>query len=311
MDFSELLEKYQVRKTKKQKLEFIEYIEAFCEERGYSCEVQEQKDIVTSRNIVVGDVESADILCTAHYDTCAAIPIPNVIMPKNIPLFVLYQLILVGIVFAVCALIASALIGLFDSWIAGLIGVYLILFAILYVVLIGRPNKHTANDNTSGVAALLSIMDALPEEERKKAAFVFFDYEELGMVGSSLFKKRYKKILENKLVLNFDCVSDGKEMLLIGKKEFRKSIYYREFRRCFTREEYEHKPVFAKSSNTLYPSDQMLFPKSVGIAAMRRAPVIGLYISRIHTGRDTVFDESNISYLTDATVDFISSFKKQ
>ena len=43
------------------------------------------------------------------------------------------------------------------------------------------------------------------------------------------------------------------------------------------------------------------------MAAFRRAPILGLYISRIHTPRDTVFDERNIRLLTDSSLRLISS----
>jgi len=42
----------------------------------------------------------------------------------------------------------------------------------------------------------------------------------------------------------------------------------------------------------------------VGIAACRRAKLLGLYLGRIHTARDTVFDEENGAALVEASVRF-------
>ena len=51
----------------------------------------------------------------------------------------------------------------------------------------GKPNKHTANDNTSGVITLLELMNRLSPEQKERTAFVFFDNEENGMLGSAFF----------------------------------------------------------------------------------------------------------------------------
>ena len=74
-----ILADWQVRKTKKQKTAFIEFL------RGYYPELQVEKSgLLRSRNLVIGDVASAKVVYTAHYDTCAFMPVPNFITPKNI-----------------------------------------------------------------------------------------------------------------------------------------------------------------------------------------------------------------------------------
>ena len=49
--------------------------------------------------------------------------------------------------------------------------------------------------------------------------------------------------------------------------------------------------------SAFYPSDQANFPVAVGAAAMQRKPLLGLYMGRIHTARDTVLQEENIAFL--------------
>ncbi|QQK07461.1 M28 family peptidase [Miniphocaeibacter halophilus] len=73
----------------------------------------------------------------------------------------------------------------------------IILIAFLIQMTYGIANKHTVNDNTSGVATLLWIMEDLPETDRDK---VCFDQEEVGLIGSDNFKKKYKKIVKHKLL---------------------------------------------------------------------------------------------------------------
>ena len=56
-----------------------------------------------------------------------------------------------------------------------------------------------------------------------------------------------------------------------------------------------------------YPSDQAGFPMAIAVAALKYKKPFGYYMDRIHTKRDTVFDRSNIAYLTERTVAFIES----
>ena len=122
---------------------------------------------------------------------------------------------------------------------------------------------------------------------------------------SSLETTSLLKELGGKLILNFDCVSDGDEILLVVNKAARKK-YGGRLEAAFpgTDEKTVH---MEKSSSAMYPSDQAGFPLSVAVAAMKKLPLLGLYLDRIHTGRDRVFDEGNIEYLCKSTIDFLSS----
>lgn len=90
----EIFDNYQIRKTKKQKTAFIEYVKKLAEEYGYSLKVE--KGSFGVRNIVIGDPDTAKVLYTAHYDTCARLPFPNFITPKCFLIYLLYQLLIVG-----------------------------------------------------------------------------------------------------------------------------------------------------------------------------------------------------------------------
>ncbi len=134
----------------------------------------------------------------------------------------LYQFLLVGIFVAV-----SILSAVLSSFVLGLCGfdiettteickdiALLIYFLMLFLLIFGPANKHTANDNTSGVTTLLDIMASLPLDQRDKVAFVFFDLEEAGLFGSSSFASKHKDIRNNRLVLIFDCVSAARQCSL-------------------------------------------------------------------------------------------------
>ena len=300
--FSQLiLSDWQVRKTKKQKLAFIRLMQSHFPELRV-----EESQIIHNRNLVAGDLETAEFILSAHYDTCAVLPFPNFVMPKNFLMTVLYSL-LICIPFFLIAFGFNFLLALVtDNFMLHYWLSLILLFGLIILVFFaGIPNRHTANDNTSGVIMLCELMERMPEEMRKKVLFVFFDNEENGLLGSAFFRKLHKKELKDKLILNFDCVSDGDHILLVLNKAARKK-YGGRLEAAFqsTAEKTVH---LEKSSSAMYPSDQAGFPMSAAVAALKKLPLLGLYLDRIHTGRDRVFDERNIEYLCTRTLRFLSA----
>lgn len=296
-----ILSDWQVRKTKKQKLAFIRLMQSRFPELRV-----EESQIIHNRNLVAGDLETAEFILSAHYDTCAVLPFPNFVMPKNILMTVLYSL-LICIPFFLIAFGFNFLLALVtDNFMLHYWLSLILLFGLIILVFFaGIPNRHTANDNTSGVITLCELMERMPEEMRKKVLFVFFDNEENGLLGSAFFRKLHKKELKDKLILNFDCVSDGDHILLVLNKSARKK-YGDRLEAAFqsTAEKTVH---LEKSSSAMYPSDQAGFPMSAAVAALKKLPLLGLYLDRIHTGRDRVFDERNIEYLCTRTLRFLSA----
>ncbi len=299
----EILDRWQVRKTKQQKTDFI----GFMKKNFSDMKIEEGGRIIKSRNLVIGDVQKADFILTAHYDTCAALPFPNVLSPTNMAFTLFYNILICLPFFAVMAIIFRLLSFMTDDFLIR----YWISFAVMLVLLFavfmgGKPNKHTANDNTSGVIMLLELMNRLSPEQKERTAFVFFDNEENGMLGSAFFAKKYKGCLADKLIINFDCVSDGDNILVAMNNEAKKRLDPI-VRDAFVPE--NGKAVYV-SSNAFYPSDQMMFPVSIAVAALKRKKGIGLYLDRIHTKRDTVFDESNIVYICEKIASLLDEIAK-
>lgn len=301
----EVFEKYQVRKTKKQRKAFIEYVKNVCQKYGY--EVKTEKGSFGAENIIVGDVDKAKVLYTAHYDTCARLLFPNFITPKNFFIYLIYQLLIVA-GFAAVAILSGVLLsvllthcGVRESAVLEICEDFAILvyFLMLFLMIFGPANKHTANDNTSGVTTLLDIMTTLSDEQKDKVAFVFFDLEEAGLFGSSSFASKHKDIKQNKLVINFDCVSDGKTILFALKKTTKK--YKELLSRAFKSTDTITVDIADKS--VFYPSDNASFKEGIGVASLKTFKnTKTLYMNRIHTSNDTVYDEENISYLVDGSI---------
>lgn len=286
-----ILESYQIRKTRKQKDAFI----ALLREHFPELTIQEG-GITKSRNLILGDVPNAKVVLSAHYDTCASLPFPNFITPKNPLLSVLYSVLIALPMFALMFIISYLL-----NWITREFWINYILcigicFATVYLMLAGPANKHTANDNTSGVITLCELYSMLSAEDRANVAVVFFDHEELGLLGSALFRKQYKKEMKDKLLINLDCVSDGDHFLIAINKAARKR-YYAQIKSTVTSSE-EKDVILEKAERVYYPSDQANFPMSVAVAALKHKKILGYYMDKIHTRRDIIFDEKNIDFLT-------------
>lgn len=289
----QILEKYQVRKTKKQKEAFIRLLQYHFPELT----VQEG-GFPKCRNLIIGDIETAQVVLTAHYDTCVQLPFPNFITPKNPLLSILYSVLLVVPVF-VAVFLLNLVLSLFplDYWAHYWLSMAMY-FGLLLALFAGPANKHTANDNTSGVITLCELLQILTPEARANAAFVFFDHEETGLIGSSLFRSKYKKIMKDKLLINFDCVSDGDHILVSASKAARAG-FADALKASFLPTE-EKSILFVKAEKTYYPSDQMGFRQSVAIAALKHKKIIGYYMDRIHTKNDTVLDPANIKLICDS-----------
>ena len=298
----EVLRTYPVRKTKKQKQAFRDAVEAYAASAGYSSRVE--RGIFGCRNLILGDPESARYLVTAHYDTCARLPFPNFITPCNFLPFLGYQLLVV-----VLLLFTAFAVGVLAGFAASSVDIgsavgYLSIWVLLGLMFAGPANPSNANDNTSGVVTLLEIARTLPENQRHKVCFVLFDLEEAGLLGSASYRKAHRKATDLQLVLNLDCVGDGDHIRLFPthrlKKDRKKltSLYLA----CGY---FGKKDVLVHEKGfSVYPSDQANFPWGVGICALRKGKA-GLYLSRIHTRRDTVLDETNVNILRAALTTFL------
>ena len=325
----EILQTWQVRKSKKEKEAFRARLTQVLEEAGYKVQVEKHKTLWPSHNVVVGDPERAKVLLTAHYDTCAVLPFPNFITPRNLFWYLAYQLVLCVVIFLVAAAIAWALKMLMICAAAGLVIMdvidgpvssdweiytaplryYLALLVCLWWMLDGKANRHTANDNTSGTVTLAEIAASLPEELRGDVCFVWFDNEERGLLGSSAFAGKHKAVKKNTLVLNFDCVGDGDSLQFFPTKQAKKDGTAELLRESFLPA--GEKTVEVVEGFGFYPSDQAAFRRGVGVCALKKSKFFGWYMDRIHTKKDTVLDEQNIAMLRAGTVRLLQTMKNK
>lgn len=294
-----ILSNFMIRKNKKQKAAFIDKVQEIINDKGLDVTIE--KGSFGVRNIVVGDINKAKVVFTAHYDTCAVMPVPNFITPTNIWIYLLYQLVIMIPMFGIPGLLSWLFAFLFPGIAEFSILVFdILLFGMLFLLMFGPANKNTVNDNTSGVLTILNIIDKLPLEFKDKVAFVLFDLEEVGLVGSSEFASKHKKVMKDKLVVNYDCVSDGEKMLFIFSKKAKE--YLNLISENFVSSKDVESQMITKGA--FYPSDQANFKYGVGVCSVIKGKKYE-YIDKIHTKKDTVLREENIKYLTDKSIKLV------
>lgn len=294
-----------VRRSKKQKQAFRDDVVQYVTNLGYDCTVE--KGRIGAQNIVIGDPEKARYLITAHYDTTAGIGVPDFITPSNFLFFVVYQILFVALFFLIAFLASYVVRFLTDDQMLIFWSAYIAYFGALLLLMFGPANRHNSNDNTSGVVTVLEIARSLPENLRGKVCFVLFDLAEVGMLGSSSYRKTHKEATDSQIVLNLDCVGDGDEIVFFPttkllKNEIAIVRLSKVYGKLGAKSIAQRKRGFA-----YYPSDQVNFPLGVGICALRRNKWIGLYMNRIHTCRDTILEETNVNILRAALITLISS----
>lgn len=315
----DVLNFFPVRKSKKQKQAFRNAVQSYAESLGYTFNVE--KGSFGSHNIVIGDPENAKYLITAHYDTCARMLIPNLITPCNFLLFIAYQLFLVILIFLFAFLFGVAgwlLVSIFcfilgdpvaEAFVFGtaLIPVisYLGVWVVLLLMMVGPANPNNSNDNTSGVVTVLEIARSLPENQRHKVCFALFDLEKAGLIGSASYRKKHKKASDKQIVLNLDCVGDGDHIMLFPTKKLKKNTRMRGLMYKCCGYFGPKSVVLREKGFSIYPSDQANFPYGVGICALHKGK-LGLYLSRIHTKKDIILEETNVNILRAGLISMIS-----
>ena len=308
-----LVEKFPIRKSRKQKEAFRDWFIDWARQQGYTAQSTTPRGIFHSTNVVVGDPETAEVTFTAHYDTPACMFVPNFITPCNVLTYILYNLLIVPVM-----LIPGALTGALVSHIlrlvtdnaalaseAGGFAGFIMVYVVLGLMMFGPANKHNVNDNTSGVAAVMELMLRIPEEKRTKTAFILFDNEEKGMLGSSAYASRHKAVKKNKLIINMDCVGDGENILFFANKKTRRLAAFPKLEEAMHAAQGRSFKM-NKMEKSIYPSDQSRFRYGVAVCACNRMKVVGYYCDKIHTKKDTVCDQANLDFLAEGLSDFVS-----
>ena len=286
---------FPVRKTAAQKKAFRQWVMGEISRMGYRAQVEEN-DNGRQRNIVVGDPEHAQVIFTAHYDTPSTILLPDLQIPRNFPVYLLWQLLIIGGMLLI-SLVAGCGLGLLtgngDVMILTFFGAFLVL---MWLQLSGFANKNNVNDNTAGVAALLETMARIPEESRDKAAFILFDNMEKGRKGSKAYCRDHLEMQHTRFVVNADSVGVGDVFLVAAPALAVQLPQYAQLEKAFAALP-EKQVRFVSSVTTRMNSDFRSFKCGVGIMACEQVPGVGLFLGDLHTSGDDHADQGNIDGL--------------
>lgn len=297
---------YPIRKTEEEKEKFRAYVHKRASVKGAVIQTEHNGN---NKNIVIGDAEQAKVIFTAHYDTPAKSVFPNIMIPRNKPLFFAYQF---GLIF----LLLAVSIGV--GYLVGMVGfasrsVFFLTFLVLYYGLYFRlfrfgKNPHNYNDNTSGVATLLTIWDGLDSQALNDVAFIFFDNEEKGKKGSKAYFAEHKTQMQNKLLVNFDCVGNGNNIVFIAQENAEQLPAYPLLKESFTSSK-AYKVAFYPIKGSECNSDHKNFPCGVGCMACKTSKKGVLYTPYIHTPKDVCASEENIMFLSQKAIAFVQALQ--
>ncbi|CEH32838.1 Peptidase M20, dimerisation domain [Romboutsia lituseburensis] len=271
---SNLKSKYGIRFRRNQKLDFIKYAQNIFRQMGYKTYVQEKVElseyVFLNQNLIIGDIEKAKVIMCAHYDTpFRSLHRYKIIYGKKM----LKRDIIKG---GIAILAYLIFIGILLILLNCPTTIYLI---VITLFILSVPNKENLNDNTSGVLTIFKIAAELKELNSSKVAFILFDNEEWGLIGSKVFKIQNKDV-DNKLFINFDCVGVGDNIVITGDKD---SI-------CEAKKIGGNKKGI-KGKNILVKemdlskanSDERRFKNRIRFATFHRNKHEQLYINNIHT----------------------------
>lgn len=309
---NEINERFPIRKSEEQKEQFRQWVLGEMKARGWNARVERNgkaRGKGDHHNVVAGSPEEAEVIITAHYDTPATIGVANVMVPRNLFAFLMRQVLVVGGMLALALGIGAILGVLANNYNVFVLG-YIVVYGLeLWLLMSGVPNKHNVNDNTSGVAAVLETMAAIPAKDREKVAFILFDNEEKGTKGSKAYAADHLRIQHTKLVINLDCVGVGDTFIAAVPRVAEQLPACEAFKASLTDRD-GRKALFFDRASVRGSSDHKRFTCGIGVAAYTKKKGIGYMTGRIHTKRDTYADEGNIAYLSDALVRMAALLEK-
>ena len=297
---------YPVRHTEKEKAELRAYLLRELKEMGYTAKLQTRESPLArgggSTNVVVGDVDRARIILTAHYDTPLRELLPPLIMPTRPMTSALYQALTPILAIAAALVISFAVTMPLNApfWTMPLF--LLLLVGMIAYLRFGPGEKNNLEQNDSGVAALLETAAALSPRWRGAAAFVFTD----GMGGAKAVKKQYPSAAE-KTVISLDCVGAGQEILFLPSRYSRWNTEALDaILESFDGVAGEGKSCFLKTDGIVYyPAGNRAFRYSIAVCACDKLAGFGRIVRPRRTKK---IDEENLRILKEGLCRLIAAF---
>lgn len=286
---------YIKRFRRKEKEKFRVFLAEELNGSGYKVrEDVSKKRLFKNVNVLTDNIEDAEYIFTAHYDTPGT---GGIIFRAN---YFLQKFIGTNLASILILLLLCSLILVVDKA-AYIVKVIFLVFLLLeLIMLFFIPNKTNMIDNTSGVVGALALAKRFNGND--KVAFIFFDNEEKGLLGSKALSKRmYKDYpdFKNRLVINLDCISSSFEESLWNINSKINTDKYNNLLEAISQKLVKDRTLLNKVT---IRSDQLSFKKNstIAIGKYKKAKLngflgLGYYIPNIHSSRDTTMNTEDIS----------------
>lgn len=267
-----IMREYPLRRKAQEKENMRSYLMGQSRALGYEAQLINRRG---ATNVVAGDVEKAQIVLCARYNTALREVLPQFICPTRPLTYVLYQALTPVLILLGSFVLSFALTFAIQRPTLTLPLFILLLVGALLYLRFGPSETRTANDNSSGVAALLMVMESLTPRYRGTVAFAFLDKN-----GGKVLKKCFPSLGE-KVVVNLDCVGCGNEILILPSKYTRwNGELLDKINESF--ENTETKTCFNKTDGLVYyPSENRAFRYNVAICACRKVSGFGRFVKQL------------------------------
>lgn len=283
--------KHPVRFKAEEKQAFMTAFLATAAKLGWSAKVGTLQKKQTAKNLIVGDPSTARVLITAAYDTPARGLLPDLRLPRNwwaAGLYLAAQALVLFLLALTGALLLQKLVGTPAGYFA--VWFLCLYFGLLLLTSRAFANPHNRNAS-SGTAAILTLMETLPEEDRSKVAFLLFDRSAR---GGKAWGTAHADIAWRTLTLSLDAVAEGDVLICTRQKAAGALEEYALFEDVL-RGEGVH---FYSHSAVVHP-DHAQLPCSVHLLACHDVPLIGPMTGRLATARDVAGDMNTLCRTTD------------
>lgn len=296
----DVLREFPVRKTRRQKERFLEAVQSYARRLDYP--VQVEHGAMGTRNAVIGDAETARFLITAHYDTPAMLWGPNLTMPCNLFLWCVCQLFNFLVLMLPAFAVGGAVLYLTREPLYGCLALLGAVVVSILLMMFGIPNPRNANNNTSGIIALLEIAASMPKNLRNRVCFVLFDKEQVVLVGSAAHRRKHPAASKIQTVVSLNCVGDGDTIMLFPNKAMAEDVNLLSLERsCGERWVRIHRKGWCCCTGS-----HSGFDRGVGVMALRKGK-LGYRVGRTRTVRDKVLEYTNINILRACLISYIGS----
>ncbi|MFA7435279.1 MAG: M28 family peptidase [Bacilli bacterium] len=279
----------QERMHRKSKSNFREYLKS--KATKYGLEYNIFPNSFASKNVVIGNLKKAKFVLGAHYDTPPRMP---AFLMRSILFFNILSFLFVPFVIIILILLELPII----------IAPLIYLGLLLYLMGFGIANKFNYNDNTSGVLTLLAIM---AKHGSNDVAYVFFDNEEKGLIGSLQMALILRKLghyqPRKKIFINFDCVGRGN---VFGVASFKNKRVAQDLIDLSNNKDTSGLSFVHRKASRFEASDHFSFRNwnSLGIMCYNRKRK-KYVLKNIHSHKDKYIELKNINVLVDLICDLI------